>query len=345
MDHQRRPGKVSLEGIPVNVNKKTVVDYIKGATWTNLFLCLVSAVAGIIYVTCEPVFSFLYGLVLLVCPRKPRTAMNYCKSPETSYGVLREFRCPKSGRTYVTRFYDPERDSFDAVQVLSAGFSVDPFEQHLFPDIRLRHTYGPLWHANAVFSRTSDVIVQEWKEQEKLVGIIIISQRKGSFFDNWLDVTRMVIFCLRTWPHLSLENIQRIANMVLGIQERYSEVLDPYGSLGSATKFLAVEKGFQGNGIGSNLLDTVAQHLDAMQQYSYIESSHIDNIPLYQRFGYVLFEQYHPTADAPPQYLMLRQPKVCTPSESLNEAAQQNDLPPASTSQVRQRVVPTVENY
>ena len=46
----------------------------------------------------------------------------------------------------------------------------------------------------------------------------------------------------------------------------------------------------QGQGIGSELLRHVCQHVDDVGEDSYLETDKIENLPLYQRFGFIITE-------------------------------------------------------
>lgn len=323
---------VSLDGIPVNINRKTLQCYVNAATSRDVCLVIAGVIGAIFYVTFEPLLHIVAGLVFLLCPSQYMASVKHpcilLESNGVTRSAVRERVCAKTGRTFITRMYDPARDSVEASQVVAAAFAVDPFHQYMFPDVNLRHSFGYLWYQTVICSMTSDVVVQEWKEQEKLVGVLVMSQRKPTLLTELFDNIRLAAFFFRSFPYLAPGNICRMLLMVLGVQQRYAQALEPYGESGSAVKFLAVEKGFQGQGIGSHLLETVTRHFDKTEKYSYLESSNIVNVPLYRRFGYVLFEQYHPTADAPPQYLMIRKPKCLSDSSPSTTQGATSELSP-----------------
>jgi ribosomal protein S18 acetylase RimI-like enzyme len=73
---------------------------------------------------------------------------------------------------------------------------------------------------------------------------------------------------------------------------------------------IGVEPKFQGQGLGSALLDATLSAIDAKGLPSYLESSSPKNVPLYQRHGYVITKEFRPAPDAPPLWGMWREPRV-----------------------------------
>ncbi len=72
---------------------------------------------------------------------------------------------------------------------------------------------------------------------------------------------------------------------------------------------IGVDPRFQGQGLGSALLDANLAMIDAKGLPSYLESSNEKNVPLYKRHGYEVINEFRPTPDAPPLWGMWREAK------------------------------------
>ena len=73
---------------------------------------------------------------------------------------------------------------------------------------------------------------------------------------------------------------------------------------------IGVDPRFQGQGLGSALLDANLAAIDARGLPSYLESSNEKNVPLYKRHGYQVISEFRPTPDAPPLWGMWREAKT-----------------------------------
>lgn len=70
--------------------------------------------------------------------------------------------------------------------------------------------------------------------------------------------------------------------------------------------FLGVEEEFQGQGLGSRLLQEIIDHYEVQRRAIYLETSTLRNIPWYKKFG---FKVYHELNLAYPLYMMRRVPR------------------------------------
>jgi ribosomal protein S18 acetylase RimI-like enzyme len=73
---------------------------------------------------------------------------------------------------------------------------------------------------------------------------------------------------------------------------------------------IGVDPRFQGQGLGSALLEATLAKIDAKGLPTYLESSNEKNVPLYKRHGYVVTSEFRPTPDAPPLWGMWREAKA-----------------------------------
>ncbi|MDP2731104.1 MAG: GNAT family N-acetyltransferase [Dehalococcoidales bacterium] len=64
----------------------------------------------------------------------------------------------------------------------------------------------------------------------------------------------------------------------------------------------------QGRGIGTQLLSRFCQHVDDLGEAAYLETEKIENLPLYQRFGFVMTEEE--TVLGVPCWFMWRSPQL-----------------------------------
>jgi ribosomal protein S18 acetylase RimI-like enzyme len=72
---------------------------------------------------------------------------------------------------------------------------------------------------------------------------------------------------------------------------------------------IGVEPDRQGRGVGSALLRGVLDRCDAAGEAAYLEASTETNVRLYQRHGFGLTEEFRMARDAPPVWLMWREPR------------------------------------
>jgi GNAT superfamily N-acetyltransferase len=73
---------------------------------------------------------------------------------------------------------------------------------------------------------------------------------------------------------------------------------------------IGVEPGQQGRGIGAALLGAVLGRCDAERIPAYLEASSPDNRRLYERHGFRPTEEVTMAPDAPPMWLMWREPRA-----------------------------------
>jgi ribosomal protein S18 acetylase RimI-like enzyme len=72
---------------------------------------------------------------------------------------------------------------------------------------------------------------------------------------------------------------------------------------------LGVAPQFQGQGLGSALLDATLKDVDSKRLPAYLESSSAKNVPLYRRHGFEVISEFKPRDDGPPVWGMWRQAK------------------------------------
>ena len=73
---------------------------------------------------------------------------------------------------------------------------------------------------------------------------------------------------------------------------------------------IGVDPRFQGQGLGSALLDATLATIDAKGLPTYLESSNEKNLPLYKRHGYHVTSEFQPLPGAPTLWGMWRDAKA-----------------------------------
>ncbi len=73
---------------------------------------------------------------------------------------------------------------------------------------------------------------------------------------------------------------------------------------------IGVDPRFQGQGLGSALLDANLAMIDAKGLPTYLESSNEKNVPLYKRHGYEVVNEFRPAPDGPMLWGMWREAKA-----------------------------------
>jgi ribosomal protein S18 acetylase RimI-like enzyme len=74
--------------------------------------------------------------------------------------------------------------------------------------------------------------------------------------------------------------------------------------------FLGVHPDAQGKGLGSRLLQSKTERMDAAGRCGFLETATPRNLPLYQRHGFEIVTDYRPAPDGPLIWAMWREPKA-----------------------------------
>ncbi|MBS0331618.1 MAG: GNAT family N-acetyltransferase, partial [Proteobacteria bacterium] len=76
--------------------------------------------------------------------------------------------------------------------------------------------------------------------------------------------------------------------------------------------FLGVTPAAQGHGVGSRLLKAETDRLDGLGRAGFLETATPRNVPLYQRHGFQVMDEYRPGPDGPLIWAMWREPNLAT---------------------------------
>ena len=74
--------------------------------------------------------------------------------------------------------------------------------------------------------------------------------------------------------------------------------------------FLGVHPDAQGRGLGSTLLKSRTDRMDAAGRCGFLETATPRNLPLYQRHGFEIVTDYRPAPDGPLIWAMWREPRT-----------------------------------
>lgn len=294
-----RPPYLKRNDAPKIVNTKRIRDYLKDATFLDRVVYSMGCLLGII------VFLFwpLRPLPRFFQRQAPDRQNFYCRTLGRSRGIIQTYK--HNGQSHTVRFYEPLRDSVDAPELCSSGLSNDRFLHYLKPQASIRHTYAPRWFDMSLRVPNCDAIVEEWDDQEKLVGIIVFAQRPLSLYDRVMTFGLITSLILRIAlaSHRTAYRLVRVFLALSTKEHRLREALGPLCSI----RVLTVEKGFEKEHIGTALLESLMKHCDALKLPMLVKATSNDAVPFFEKFGFCVFEEFRCTPDAPPLFLMLRQ--------------------------------------
>lgn len=271
----------------------------------QLILLPILLVAGVFYFFFSPLL-LLIGFLISRRRPLPEIGNHLCQNDTRSHGIISQRVCPKTGRTYVSRFIDTERDTVDAARLISSVFGTGQYTKTLQPEIGPRHTFGHLWHQYLMDSPSYDVIVEEWPEEERLIGVMVYSKRRRTQLQDFIDNSKMMAVAFQYLfinPRTSYMMVRMQFAMALKFRQlsKMSKLTNPL-----ILKLLGVEKDFQGQGVGSGLLKILLRHADNLCYDIYLESPDPRNVSLYERHDFELLERwkFHPTSEN--LHLMIR---------------------------------------
>ena len=201
----------------------------------------------------------------------------------------------------------PVRASRDQVgQVaddLSAAFAQDPqFLWFLRPDAGQDAARLRLFHGLLLGSALPDGVVQR--------------PATGGAAAIWLPSEALgptpLLESLRSLPRIAaLTGLARLPRMIA--MRNAMEAHHPKDRPHAYLWFLGVRPEAQGYGVGSRLLAAGLREVDAQGRHAFLESSNPANVPLYERHGFEVVEEYRARPDAPPLFAMWREARPAMP--------------------------------
>jgi GNAT superfamily N-acetyltransferase len=119
-----------------------------------------------------------------------------------------------------------------------------------------------------------------------------------------------------TWHMSSLEQLRLLPAMLARFGTDHGRLIRLFGALEARHPHdphhylpaIGVDPGWQGEGIGTALLQPVLEECDREGLPAYLESSNPRNIPLYERHGFAVTEEAS-VGDSPPFWRMWREPR------------------------------------
>ena len=111
---------------------------------------------------------------------------------------------------------------------------------------------------------------------------------------------------LRSLPRIAaLSGLARLPRMIA--MRKAMEANHPKDRPHAYLWFLGVRPEAQGYGVGSRLLAAGLREVDANGRHAFLESSNPANVPLYQRHGFEVVQEYRARPDGPPFFAMWRE--------------------------------------
>jgi ribosomal protein S18 acetylase RimI-like enzyme len=182
----------------------------------------------------------------------------------------------------------PEVDR--AIATLVTAFSADPVIRWLYP-----HAADYLAHFPGFVRRFSgEAFARGSAERDGDVGIAAWLAP-----DTVLDEEGLGQYISETVDESKLEIVQTTFERLDACRPD-----EPYWYL----TLLGVDPAYQGQGRGAALLTQGLKRCDESGRPSYLESSNVRNLPLYERHGFEVIEEIR-NGDAPPLWPMLRRPR------------------------------------
>lgn len=184
-------------------------------------------------------------------------------------------------------------------RVLARAFHEDPVFRWLVPDARRRAAATPAFFAAVARHHFFDGGGVEVAVSENRIGAATLWDPPG----RWQQQPREQVAMLPA--------VVRAFRGRLGAARALSEEMktnhpeEPHWYL----SVIGSDPMVRGAGFGQALMRSRLERCDAEGAPSYLESSHPENIPYYQRFGFDLMDEFRAPGGGPPLWAMWRQPR------------------------------------
>jgi ribosomal protein S18 acetylase RimI-like enzyme len=193
-----------------------------------------------------------------------------------------------------------------AAKVLSSAFSNDPFVAYFLPSEKPAQLKS-LRYFSAAMIRYSEVYESIYTTAGKPKGVAIWLPPVESGF-QFSQISRLLMSGLLGIPfQIRWERFMTgIGLFFQGLGEQ--QMREPHWYLA----MLGVDAGYQGQGIGSALLQPILQRADQEEMPCYLETSTAAAVRFYQRHGFAV-EEYQEIVPGLPYWKMKRAPLVQSP--------------------------------
>jgi ribosomal protein S18 acetylase RimI-like enzyme len=194
----------------------------------------------------------------------------------------------------VRRAHSREVDELS--RALGRAFQEDPIFSWLIPDrARRRAVLEPGFHV---------LLRRAWLAQEETytdaeVGGASVWHRPGAWKLGLLEQLTLLPALARVWGRHG----PRALRALVATERKHPQ--EPHYYLAC----LGVQPESQGRGMGSSLMFPILQRCDEKQVPAYLESSSPRSRALYERHGFEVSEEFRFAAEAPPLWLMWREPQ------------------------------------
>ena len=186
----------------------------------------------------------------------------------------------------------------DAAEVLARAFWDDPVMELLIPpgsrrrDRRMVHLYR--WTIHDARRRTGGVLTTDD------LAAVATWQAPGQPRPGPGDVLRAAPMGLRA---IGPANLPRSLRLLEATQRAHPH--EPHWYL----QILGSDPRHRGSGAAAATVERVLEQVDAEGVGAYLESSKLENVPYYERFGFQVTEELDPLPDGPRLWCMWREPR------------------------------------
>jgi len=188
-----------------------------------------------------------------------------------------------------------ERDEFPHLAgVLVRAFEADPFHRWLFPDdgSRPRRQRKLFERVLAIYDRHGVIYTTE-----DASGVALWDPPR----DGGPSLLELLSFVVRVLPVFGAR-APKIAQGMAPLSSLHPD--EPHWYL----SILGTDPDRQRGGVGSALLQPILEHCDEDGTPAYLEASHLENVPYYERFGFEVVAPLAMPAGGPVVYRMKREP-------------------------------------
>lgn len=169
-------------------------------------------------------------------------------------------------------------DKPTVVELLVKSFDVNKSVNHIIKQDhkRIKRLGGLMEYSFEVCHQSGKIFLSDNKKGCALV--VLPDQRKITVASILLDIKLIT-------TSVGFSNVKRALVRESKIQKVHSNVLMSY------LWFIGVEPGQQNKGTGSRLLREVIRECDAQNRPIYLETSTLENIPWYEKFGFKIYHE------------------------------------------------------
>jgi ribosomal protein S18 acetylase RimI-like enzyme len=187
-----------------------------------------------------------------------------------------------------------------ASRMLAKAFREDPIEKYAFPELggddpRMPYTFELMIRIGLKYGYA-------FTTSPRLEGAAVWARIKTSNYSFW----RMLLAgAILPAMRMGWRTGQRMQAFSSKLEEKHREIIsDTHWYL----QLLGVDPEHQGKGYAGRLLRERLARIDEEALACYLETELVENVPIYEHFGFHIVEEYHVPGTPLKMWLMLRQP-------------------------------------